>query len=373
MTNREAFFALVRAGLWEQANENDNQNENRFEVLDWGAVQKLAEEQSVLGLVAAGAEKQPAGALPLTEKLTLLGKCQLIEQQNLAMNQFLCELVESMRKAGIYTIVVKGQGIAQCYERPLWRACGDIDFYLSKENFGKANSFLLPLASHADYSERSKHQSLTIDTWKVETHANQHCGLSPRIDSVLDKIHRDIFCGGNVRSWQNGKTMVFLPSADNDVFIVFTHFFKHFYKGGLGLRQICDWCRLLWIYRNEIDAANLEDRLREMRLVSEWKAFGAFTVERLGMPAEAMPLYDDSERWKRKARRIEEFVMMSGNFGHNRDSSYWTKYPYLIRKACSMKRRVGDLIRHARIFPLDSIRFFFTIMRNGIMSVMNGD
>ena len=248
-----------------------------------------------------------------------------------------------------------------------------MDFFLSKDNYDKANKFLLPLASHADVSEHSKHQSLTIDSWAVELHGDLHIGLSRRIDDGLDEIQRDIFNRGNVRSWQNGKTTVFLPSADNDIFIVFTHFLKHFYKGGLGLRQICDWCRLLWTYRNEIDAANLEDRLREMRLVSEWKAFGAFTVERLGMPAEAMPLYDDSERWKRKARRIEEFVMMSGNFGHNRDSSYWTKYPYLIRKACSMKRRMGDLIRHARIFPLDSIRFFFTIMRNGIMSVMNGD
>ena len=373
MTNRDAFFALVKVGLWEGVNENYNQNENRLDGLDWGEVHELAEEQSVIGIVAAGVEKLTADSIPLTDKLMLLGKFQLIEQQNLAMNQFLGELVGKMRKVGIYTLLVKGQGLAQCYERPLWRACGDIDFYLSKKNFGKANSFLLPLASHADYSERSKHQSLTIDTWKVETHANQHCGLSIRIDHVLDEIHRDIFNRGNVRSWQNGTTMVFLPSADNDVIIVFTHFLKHFYKGGLGIRQICDWCRLMWTYRNEIDVTKLKERLREMRLVSEWKAFGAFAVERLGMPNEAMPLYDASNRWKRKAKRIEDFVMMSGNFGHNRDSSYWVKYPYLIRKACSMKRRVGDLISHARIFPLDSIRFFFAIMRNGIRSVINGD
>lgn len=35
----------------------------------------------------------------------------------------------------------------------------------------------------------------------------------------------------------------------------------------------------------------LEARLNEMGLVSVWKAFGAFAVEYLGMPGEAMPLY----------------------------------------------------------------------------------
>lgn len=35
----------------------------------------------------------------------------------------------------------------------------------------------------------------------------------------------------------------------------------------------------------------LEARLKEMGLVSVWKTFGAFAVEYLEMPGEAMPLY----------------------------------------------------------------------------------
>ena len=87
-----------------------------------------------------------------------------------------------------------------------------------------------------------------------------------------------------MREWKNDGADVPLPSPDNDVIIVFTHFLQHFFVGGVGLRQICDWCRLLWTYRSEIDAAKLEGRLREMGIVSEWKAFGAFAVEYLGLP-----------------------------------------------------------------------------------------
>ena len=112
--------------------------------------------------------------------------------------------------------------------------------------------------------------------------------------------------------------------------------------------------------------------------MSEWKAFGAFSVEYLGMPADAVPLLDvrslkEDVRWRRKADRICSFIMEVGNMGHNRDSSYYVKYPYVIRKAFSFSRRLGDLYRHARIFPLDSFRFLPSIVFNGVRSAINGE
>ncbi len=171
----------------------------------------------------------------------------------------------------------------------------------------------------------------------------------------------------------NGKTQVFLPGSIDDVLIIFTHFLKHFYKGGIGIRQICDWCRLLWTYKDSLNQGLLESRIRKMGLMSEWKAFGAFAVEYLGMPIDAFPLYNDSKRWKKKADRICAFILEVGNFGHNRDTSYYGKYPFIIRKIYSLGRRCNDLIRHARIFPLDSFSFFVGIVLNGIKFVLRGE
>ncbi len=78
-------------------------------------------------------------------------------------------------------------------------------------------------------------------------------------------------------------------------------------------------------------------------------------------------------RFDKKADRIMEFIMKAGNMGHNRDMSHFSKYPYLIRKFVSMGRRIGDLINHARVFPLDSLRFFPRIMFNGIISAVRGE
>ena len=85
---------------------------------------------------------------------------------------------------------------------------------------------------------------------------------------------------------------LFLPSPDNDVFFLFTHFIKHFYKEGMNLRQICDWCRLLWTFKDSLNRGLLEKRIRKVGLMSEWKAFAALAVDSFGMPAETMPMYD---------------------------------------------------------------------------------
>ena len=106
--------------------------------------------------------------------------------------------------------------------------------------------------------------------------------------------------------------------------------------------------------------------------ISTKKAFGAYAVDYLGMPAEAMPFYFSSKKWSRKAGRINEFILSVGNMGHNRERSYSDK-SYLIRKIYSFGRRCGDLIRHARIFPWDSLRFFPYIVFNGVRSAVRGE
>ena len=367
--NLQAFFALLRAGLWEKEVRLLPYGEISF-----SEIQQLAEEQSIIGLISAGLEYVIDVKVQKKDVLQFIGQTIQLEQKNLAMNYFIGVLVDKMRKEGIYTILVKGQGVAQCYERPLWRSCGDVDFFLSDENYNKAKIYLSPLASNIEEEYvRERHLGMTIDPWVVELHGSLYSGLSSRVEKCLDEVYQDTFFHGSVRSWQNDMVQVFMLSVENDAFYVFTHILQHFYKGGIGLRQICDWCRLLWTYRDSIDAEKIEGRLQRSGLKMAWKTFAAFAVDYLGMPAEAMPFYSPDRKWKRKAGKISSFVMKVGNFGRNRDHSYFEKYPYLIRKVYSFGRRCGDLLRHARIFPWDSLRFFPRIVYNGLRSAARGE
>lgn len=364
-----AFFELLRAGLWEK-----DARLMPYGDINYEAFLELAEEQSVVGLVAAGIGHVTDTKPQKKDVLPFIGRAVQLEQRNQAMNYFIGGLVDKMRENGIYTTLVKGQGVAQCYERPLWRSSGDVDFFLDVESYEKAKTYLNPLASSVEHEYVSeKHLGMSIGPWVVELHGRLYSRLSSRIERELDRIYQDTFIKGDVRSWDNNGVIVFQLAFENDAFYVFTHILQHFYKGGIGLRQICDWSRLLWTCRNEVDVNKLGLALRSAGLMIEWKAFGAFAVEYLGLPVHAMPFYSNSSRWSWKARRIQKFILMSGNFGYNRDQSYFQKYPYIVRKCISFARRMGDMLHHAIIFPLDFLRFFPKMAISGLQSALRGE
>lgn len=375
----ETFFALVRAGLFPAQGKGVMIHDSLTENVNWEEVYKLAEEQSVIGLVAAGIENLNLNAnlnvkVPQEWVLQFVGQTLQIEQRNKAMNAFVAELIVKLRKADIYAILVKGQGIAQSYEKPLWRSCGDVDLFLSDVNYEKAKELLLPLGVITEPEEMGKkHFAMSIDGWAVELHGTLHTGLSARVNRTLDEIQNVTFYGGSVSSWNNDGIQVLKLSKENEVFYVFAHFLGHFYKGGIGLRQICDWCRLLYTYRESLDYGLLESRIRKAGLVSEWRAFYNLASRYLGMPDFGSGLMIHDSRFDKKAERIKEFILEVGNFGHNRDMNYYNKYPYVVRKSISAWWRVKDLYRHAMIFPLDSLRFFPRIMWNGLVSAVRGE
>lgn len=192
------------------------------------------------------------------------------------------------------------------------------------------------------------------------------------MDKVIDEIQNDIFYGGNVRSWNNDGIIVFLPSPDNDIVFVFTHFLKHFFRGGMGLRQICDWCRLLWTYREAIDFRVLEKRLRKMKIMTEWKTFASLAVNTLGMPEETMPLYSTSPKWKKKANKVMRIILETGSFGINNDRSYLKEYGALRRKMATVWECTKEYMSHFPIFPLDSFKVWYSLLKNGSLTLLTG-
>ena len=372
INNVNAFFALLRAGLWGNVNINVDFNLN-FDGVDWGELFCLAEEQSVIGLITAGIDYVADMKAPQEIALQFIGQSLQIEQQNKAMNAFIERITQKTRGAGINAVLVKGQGVAQCYERPLWRSCGDIDLFLNEIDFSKARSLLEPLSSSIDAElVYERHVSMTIEDWCVELHGNLPSSLSKKIDSVLEKLQFGVFSKGEVRTWRNGNTDIFLPSVDNDVLFVFTHFLKHFFQGGIGLRQICDWCRLLWTYKDEIDYSLLSSRLHEMGLMTEWNSFASLAVNTLGYPAENMPFYNNDKSWKRKGNKIISFILETGNFGQNRDNSYFKKYSYVVYKVISLWRHSYDSLKLFVIFPMDTVRVWFRMIKIGIVAAFKG-
>lgn len=362
----DTFFALVSAGLWEK--------EVQVAVLqkhDFLGILRLVREQAVCGLVTAGLEHVSDLKIEKTDSMLFLKEVVMTENRNIAMNDFISKLFNRLEENGVKAVLVKGQGVAQCYERPLWRSSGDIDLFFDEDNYQKAKTFLIPLAASVESEDkRKKHLAMSIDSWLVELHGLMPTEISERINAGVDAVQKDIFENGGVRFWDNNGVNIPLPSPDNDVIIIFTHFIQHFFVGGVGLRQISDWCRLLWTYRETIDRELLERRLRDMGLMSEWKAFAEFAVDYLGMPLEAMPFYEESGKLKRQARKIRSLIVHAGNFGHNKDQSYRREHPGLQGRIITFFRRLGEFVRLTFIFPWDGPCFFLTYLSRRTKAVL---
>lgn len=361
--NQKAFFELLRAGLWEK-----EVRLSPYKNIDYSVILNLAEEQSVVGLVAAGLEHVVDMKVPQQLALQFAGQTIQLEQRNKAMNAFIAKLIGKLRNEDVYTLLVKGQGIAQCYERPLWRASGDVDLYLSNDNYEKAKKLLLPIATNIEKEEKKRlHLGMTVDGWVVELHGTMHTKLSRRMNRVADDVHSDLFFNGNVRSWNDNGVPVFLPSANNDVIIIFNHIINHFFLEGVGLRQICDWCRLLWTYRSDLDVRMLETRIRKIGMMTEWKAFYNLASRHLGMPdLDSRFMFHDS-RFDKRADRIMGYVMESGNFGHNRDVSYRAKNSAAVVNSITLWRRICDFAKFTRVFPVDAPKFLVQYLLNRML------
>lgn len=350
--NLSAFLTLVRSGLWEK-----DARLKTFDEVDYDEIMRLAEEQSVVGLVTAGLEHVSDVKVPQEWTLQFIGSTLQIEQQNKGMNTFIEKLISKLLDKGVNTLLVKGQGVGQCYEKPLWRSSGDVDLLLDEVNYEKAKVVLLPIADHVATEEVfAKHQGLSINGFEVELHGRMPFFLSHRVDHVIEEVLDDALKKGGSRVWKLNDTDVCLPKPDNDVIIVFSHFLFHFFVEGVGLRQICDWCRLLWTYRNSLDHELLESRIIEAGLMSEWKTFASLAVTTLGMSEEAMPFY--TKGYERRASKILRHILKSGNMGHNKDLSYRSKYTGIRYKAVAMWRRLRDFASLVPIFPLDAPKFF---------------
>ena len=315
--NQGILLSLTRAGLWEK-----DVQLLPFGDIDYTAIYGMAEKQGVVGLVAAGLEHVKDTKIPQVAALTFAGSTIHMEQRNKAMNQFIAELVGKMCAADIYTLLVKGQGVAQCYERPLWRPSGDIDFLLSEENYKKAIELFKSLYPRSkNGGQYSKEYAFYTDQWMIELHGSLRTCLSVKIDKQVDEVQSRVFCGGNVRSWQNGAMQVFLPAPTEDVFLVFTHFIKHFYKEGMTLRQVCDWCRLLYTYRVSLNYGQLESWIRKSGLMGEWKTFYNLACNYLGMPDFGSELTVHDSRFDSKSDRLMEFIL--GGYSGNKVKDTW--------------------------------------------------
>ena len=366
MTSAESlFFALLRSGLWGTAPVLPDA---AVSAEDWKKVYRLGIEQTVIGLITEGAAACPAGFVPKAVSLKLMSSLVSTEKLNAVIDSNVVRFVTVLEENGVQPVLVKGQAVAQTYIHPSGRMPGDIDLIISPAQYEAAKSVITPIADSTGIEGGDKlHFGAMFGEVELELHGTVRTSLGRRINDVIDSAQAELHKEGGCRFWDCHGTQVRIPSIDFDALFIFTHLLQHFYCGGLGLRQLCDWARVLHTHCGSIDLALLESRLRKMGLLDEWKAFVLFLVRYLGLPEEEAPFCD--ARFSGKADKIWAYIERVGNFGKKRCRRDRSKDPYVIRKIGSLMLNSRDFIHHLSIFPLDSVKFFWQYFITGTQAV----
>ena len=347
--SESAFLELLKAGLWGTAVHEDAFRDSD---IDWERVVELAREQTVLGVVGDAMSILSRGVMPRPLYLQVLKEVMEIEEANKRMNGLMPVLFRTLDELGVKSWLLKGQGIAQNYNNPLRRQSGDIDvFFPLVEDFEKARE---------DFLRHLKPEDITADTPSMKTlefdykgiYIELHGKINPEVNRKSNKMF-DSFVLSCVNLPTEKWSGAALPPVRFDVVFVFMHMVRHYFGGGIGLRQVCDWMRLLHMKKGAINLKQLESDLKNTGLLKLWRAFGCMAVDLLGCPKDSMPFYD--QHYGKNAGQLLRYILESGNFGYydkrtKSDSNY-----YVVRRFVAFWGHLQMKLRNLMMFPEESI------------------
>lgn len=362
--SEQVCISLIRKGLW-----------NTVPVIpdgfkDWKGVVKVAQSQSVLGIVGyAVLGKDFKDDIPqeLKDKLRMYLMRNAVVSN--ALEVALVQVVSTLREQGIASVLLKGQGNATYYPFPEMRQCGDIDLYIGQTNYGKAYDTLKLIATDIDDKKaltRGKHFHMGLGKVRFDIH--RFSGLytlgryNRKYQEESDKGLTDRLVEIPFRD-----TSVMTPSDEFNAYYIFNHLFNHFMTTGIGLRHLCDLMLFLHCKAGALDLVELKRILVKMDMLYPWQVFGKVLVKYLGMNADEFPFY--VELTNRKAEKVLAHILKEGNFG--RDTDYYKRKQgsYLRRKFNSLKWYCTRSFNLFVLFPKQSLRNMLNMMALGALIV----
>ena len=303
----ELFLRLVRLGIGnvnvdDNVDDNLDLNVNLNGGVSWQALENVANEQGLLGVMLDGVEKLPRELRP-EKKAILQSIGQLIqsEQQYAVQEHAAAEMGLLLHQHGIRTYVLKGAVVAECYPRPEHRRSVDMDCFLkahtestdntetaqvSEEVWEKGNRVVEEAGfevARGFYKNSTFHlPGLTVENHRFMTPFRGNRTLR-RLEIWLQsqlKVDSLKFKDGSLDD--NGKfegTWLYRPPVMVSVLFLIEHAYSHFLHEGLTWRHVLDWQMFSRRHRQEIDWASFDVYIDEFGFRKFYDTFNAIGVE----------------------------------------------------------------------------------------------
>ena len=308
---KQAFLLLLRQGLWGRKEVETN----LFPLTpdEWMQIYNMSVKQTVQGIVYDGIGWLPKEwQAPRSMLMQWTVAIDQLERMNRHQNTLLNALPQIFnQEPAIPYQVLKGQGIAALYPKPLHRICGDIDLYFgNEEQTEKANQRIESLGIPVERG-RNGESNYMLNGVLIEHHAHL-------IDLHYNK--RQLQQWEAQRFQQGGHT----PDAVANHLLLSTHILKHLVNEGIGLRQLCDAAMALAGLSEITDKQELAQLSRQWHIYRWNQLLYALLVKHIGMPEEYLPFPT-----RVNPDKLMQEIWESGNFGHgdkrfgNRPEGKW--------------------------------------------------
>ena len=356
------FFELLRAGLWGCVADPTLFSGNET---DWLELHKQAKRQTVIGIVFDGMQTLPEDLRPKRPLyMQWVAQVVRIERANEKLNDTISILFPAYSRKNIFPILLKGQGVAAMYPFPAHRQCGDIDIYVGKEGYKAANEEIVRLGGQRDGNKETvKHLSFYFRDVHIENHRVAATLINPSANRKLRKLIADYLPHNTDFFELNGYKIAIPPATFNTIYL-FVHAFNHLLKGGIGLRQVCDWARLVSVCQPEIDKAFVKKFIASARLMPAAQSFAYIATKYIGLNEDVLPFELNGMKAERKGEILLADIVEKGNFGHHATKQlsipekYWPRKWYSF---CLNVKRARELYRFARE---EALWYPFFVARN---------
>ena len=347
---QEEYLGLLRSSLWGTPATIPH---------DIDGVRKIAKTQRTRpmiksALLSAGWQSRSAQPLDLVHKTAIT---------HIQLNRCIANVIPSLREGGVDPVLLKGQGLALNYLQPLLRECGDIDLYVGLDQYDRACELIRVMASEKEIAEAKSselHYEINLGQMLIELHRVS--------DSLNNKKSDAIYQALAAKGLSNDlvpvnieRVPVNTPSNSFNAFYIFFHMQRHFLKGGIGLRQMCDWIRFLHTHSGKIDTAYIESALDALQLRIVWNMFASIAVDYLGLPSEEMPLYQPG--LKEDVTIVLDTIFREGNFGYYREDSSDRPAGYFAGKMHSIDKKIARYRMLFRMYPGEKRYIWGRILR----------
>lgn len=359
----KVFLELYKAGVWGKIAHKDVLVGKH---IDWKAVLGIAGKQAVVGNVSDGISLLRETEMPQPLKMKLITYVLTVRKNNETMNAAIPEMYRLLEDIGVVPVLLKGQGVAQNYRDPLSRQSGDVDLYIP-------DTQQIAEAYKLCQQKMKLIEPLTTDTMEaVFQYRNVVVELHGRINPYVNKTLEQRFpawCDAMFRKEKERKVCIgggfaVLPPLRLDLVFVFVHLTRHYFGGGIGLRQIADWMRLLYAHHTDIDQEQLAHDVTYLGIEKIWKVFAAMAVDFLGYPKEKMPLYN--ERYADMGKQVLRYVLDSGNFGYHDVRTKSKSKNYYVRRCKAFTGNMSKILRNFFMFPHETMYNIPGYLKSGI-------